>query len=95
MAELTPYDPFPFLTQVAVLFTTLSPIIEQWVKERTDARAQHIMITRIKHLKHYCKRNNLVDKPDGIAIAVKLLFKDLDDNHQFELTQLLDDELDK
>ena len=89
MASFAPYDPFPFLS---VFFTTLGPEIAEWVKERTDARMQNIMMHRVKHLKRYCKLNKL--KPTGILIAVQFFFKDLTDVEQGRLALLMDDELD-
>ena len=94
MSTITaPYDPFGFLTQLSVFFTTLSPVIQQWVKERTELRQQRIMMIRIRHLKHYCKSNSLIGK--DILIEVQLTFKDLSADDQAKLAELMDDELDK
>ena len=91
--ESAPYDPFSFLTQLTIFFTTLSPVIEQWVKERTELRQQRIMMERVRHLKHYCKRQNL--SANGILIEIKLTFKDYTDIEQTELATLMDEELHK
>lgn len=89
-AKDAPYDPFPFL---GIFFETLGPEIEEWVKERTELRQQHIMMMRIRHCKRYCRRNGLIAR--DILTEMKLLFKDLNAEEQESLAQLIDDELDR
>jgi len=82
-----PYDPFPFITQLAILFESLSPEINKWIADTQDARKQHIFTMRVKACKRYCRRNKLT--MPFISIWVSECFQDQPADNQIKLAQLI------
>lgn len=86
-----PYDPFPWLTELAVLFEKLSPAINAWIQSNIPAHLQAELTHRIRRCKRYCRRNKL--NAALIASQVNLMFVDLTEAQRTQITSLLDFEL--